>query len=361
MKKILILLLAGIMTMSAVTGCSSGTTPEQNIAEGNNGENNQVNDAVDENDGAVGQLTAGLVADTGGVNDRSFNEMCWNGLMQAADRFGYNVSYLESKQEADYGPNLETFLDQGTDIIIGVGNLMGEEVLAAAGKNQGQNYVCIDYYYDNPTQNLIGLNFAEHEPAFLVGYIAGKMTETNKVGFVGGIKFDVIDRFQYGYMAGVKTANPNAEILVQYAEEFGNATKGKAIANQMYQKGADIIFHAAGGTGVGVIEAAKENNKYAIGADTDQNYLAPENVITSAVKHVDIAVVELLEDVSNGTFPGGQNIVYTLKDGAVGISESTANLVPQPIIEEVMNVQKQIINGEITIPVNQAEYEKLFK
>lgn len=361
MKKILICLLAGIMTLSTVTGCSNGTTSEKNVVENGDGVNNPQNDAVDENDGVVGTLTAGMVTDTGGVNDRSFNETCWNGLMQAADRFGYSVNYLESKQEADYSPNLDTLLDQGTDIIFGVGHLVGEDVLAAAAMNTEQNYVCVDYYYDNPSQNLIGLNFAEHEPAFLVGYIAGKMTESNKVGFVGGVKFDVIDRFQYGYMAGVKTANPNAEILVQYAEEFGNATKGKAIANQMYQKGADIIFHAAGGTGVGVIEAAKENNKYAIGVDMDQSYLAPENVLTSAVKRVDVAVIELLEDVSNGIFPGGQNIVYSLKDGAVGIAESTANLVPQPIIDEVMNVQEQIIKGEITIPINQLEYEKLYK
>ena len=158
-------------------------------------------------------------------------------------------------------------------------------------------------------------------------------------------------------MAGVKYANPDCEILVQYADSFTDAAKGKAIANQMYKNGADIVYHAAGGVGDGVIEAAKEQNKYAIGVDRDQNDLAPDNVITSAMKRVDNAIFNLTNTLVNDQYPGGSNVVYGLKEGGVDIAPSSSKLVPAEILEEVETLKAKIIAGEIVPPTNAEEFK----
>ena len=235
--------------------------------------------------------------------------------------------------------------------------MKGGAVSEAAELNPEQKYACIDAFFPEPTDNLIGVLFKEQEPSFLVGYIAGKMTETNKVGFVGGVAFDVIFRFEYGFRAGVKYANPDCEVDVQYAGDFNDIAKGKAIANQMYANGADIVFHAAGSTGIGVIEAAQENDKWVIGVDQDQNHLAPDNVITSAMKRVDNAIFNVLEALAKDEFEGGQNITYGLAEGGVDIAPSSDKLVPADILEEVDELKQMIIDGDIVVPGTQEEFE----
>ncbi len=305
-------------------------------------------------------MKAGMVTDVGGINDQSFNQSAWGGMQKASEELGVEVVYLESNQESDYAPNLETLYDQENDLIWGIGFMMGDKVLEAAQINPEQKYACIDMFYENPPENLVGVNFKEQECSFLVGYIAGKMTNAGKVGFVGGMDFDVIHRFQYGFMGGVKTANPDCEILVQYAGAFDDVTKGKSIANQMYQKGADIVFHAAGFTGTGVIEAAKENDKYVIGVDMDQNFLAPEHVITSAVKRVDNGIFNVIRDLDEGRFPGGTNVVYGLAEGGVDIAETSDKHVPRTVLDEVADLKARIIEGEVRVPANQSEYGEFF-
>ena len=302
-------------------------------------------------------IKVAMVTDVGGVNDQSFNQSAWEGLQRAEKELGVTVNYVESKQDADYKPNMETLLDAKNDLILGIGFKMGEALSESAANNPEQKYAGIDCFFDAPTPNLVGILFKEQEPSFLVGYIAGKMTKTNKVGFVGGMDFFVIHKFHYGFMAGVKYANPECEILVQYADSFTDAAKGKAIANQMYKNGADIVYHAAGGVGDGVIEAAKEQNKYAIGVDRDQNDLAPDNVITSAMKRVDNAIFNLTQTLVNGQFPGGSNVVYGLKEGGVDIAPSSSKHVPAEILEEVEKIKAQIIAGEIIPPTNAEEFK----
>ena len=306
-------------------------------------------------------MKAAMVTDVGGINDQSFNQSAWAGMERARDELGIEVVYMESNQEADYAPNLETLYDQENDLIWGIGFMMGDKVREAAEINPEQKYACIDMFYQDPPENLVGVNFKEQECSFLVGYIAGKMTKVNKVGFVGGMDFDVIHRFHYGFMAGVKTANPECEVLVQYAGAFDDVTKGKSIANQMYQKGADIVFHAAGFTGTGVIEAAKENKRYAIGVDMDQNFLAPDNVITSAVKRVDNGIFNVTRDLKEGRFAGGENVVYGLAEGGVDIAPTSDKHVPKAILDEVALLKKDVISGKVKVPANKAEYEELFK
>ena len=187
------------------------------------------------------------------------------------------------------------------------------------------------------------------------------MTKTNSVGFIGGMELPVIDTFKYGFMAGVKAANPDAEVQSQYANSFTDQAKGKAIANQMYSNGADIVFTCGGDVGTGAIEAAKENGKFAIGVDRDQSDLAPEYVLTSAIKRVDVGVYETVKSYVDGLFEGGTTTVYGLEDNAVGIPDTTKNLVSQDILDYVAEQTEKLKNGEIVAPKTEEEYNAMFK
>ncbi len=311
---------------------------------------------------AVGQaakMKIAMVTDVGGVNDQSFNQSAWEGLKRSEKDFGIKVAYKESKQDADYAPNMETLTDAGYDLIWGIGFLMGDAIKETAEINPDQKYAIIDFSYGDETpSNVACAVFQEEEPSFLVGYIAGKMTESNKVGFVGGIKFPLIEKFEYGFMAGVKLANPDAEVLRQYAESFTDAAKGKAITNNMYQQGADIVFHASGGVGDGVIEAAKEKGKWAIGVDKDQNFLAPDNVLTSAMKRVDNAIYDIGKRLIAGEFAGGETVVYNLKNDGVGIAPTSDKHVPAEILKEVDGLVAKIKAGEIVVPATKEAFDK---
>ena len=309
--------------------------------------------------GQAAKLKMAMVTDVGGVNDQSFNQSAWEGLKRAEKDFGVKVAYKESKQDADYAPNMETLTDAGYDLIWGIGFLMGDAIKETAEINPDQKYAIIDFSYGPETpKNVACAVFQEEEPSFLVGYIAGKMTKTNKVGFVGGIKFPLIEKFEYGYMAGVKLANPDAEILRQYAESFTDAAKGKAITNNMYQQGADIVFHASGGVGDGVIEAAKEKGKWAIGVDKDQNFLAPDNVLTSAMKRVDNAIYDIGKRLIAGEYAGGDTVVYNLKNDGVGIAPTSSKHVPAEILKEVDGLVAKIKAGEIIVPATKEAFDK---
>lgn len=351
-KKLLALMLVLLLMTTALMGCGGGAakdpTPDEKPAE--TGE-----ETADEGP----QIRMAMVTDVGGVNDQSFNESAWRGHEKAKSELGFDVNYAESKQDSDYEPNLVSLLDAGNDLIWGIGFMMGDVMKEAAEFNPEQKYGIVDFSYGEDTpDNIVEVLFKDNESSFLVGYIAGKMTKTNKVGFVGGMTSDIIDAFQYGYMAGVKYANPDAEVLVQYADSFNDAAKGKSIAIQMYQQGADIVFHASGGTGNGVIEAAREQDKYVIGVDMDQNHLAPEHVITSAMKYVDNAIFDVAKQLKDGKFPGGETVIYGLKDGGVGIAPTSDKHVPEEILEEVKDVEKKIIDGEVFVPRNEEEYKE---
>lgn len=309
--------------------------------------------------GQAAKMRIAMVTDVGGVNDQSFNQSAWEGLKRAEKDFGAEVAYKESRQDADYSPNMETLTDAGYDLIWGIGFLMGDAIKETAEINPDQKYAIIDFSYGPETpKNVACAVFQEEEPSFLVGYIAGKMTKTNKVGFVGGIKFPLIEKFEYGYMAGVKLANPDAEVLRQYAESFTDAAKGKAITNNMYQQGADIVFHASGSVGDGVIEAAKEKGKWAIGVDKDQNFLAPDNVLTSAMKRVDNAIYDIGKRLMGGEFAGGETVVYNLKNEGVGIAPTSSKHVPAEILKEVDGLVAKIKAGEIVVPATQDAFDK---
>lgn len=307
-------------------------------------------------------MKVGMVTDVGGVNDQSFNQSAWEGLTRSKEELGVKIGYKESKQDADYAPNLETLTDAEYSLIWGIGFLMADAIKSTAQVNPDQKYAIVDFFYGPETpKNVTCAVFQEEQPSFLVGYIAGKMTKAKKVGFVGGIKFPLIEKFEYGYMAGVKMANPEVEVVRQYAESFTDAAKGKAITNNMYQQGADVVFHAAGGVGDGVIEAAKEKGKWAIGVDKDQSHLAPDNVLTSAMKRVDNAIYGIVAELQKGVFKGGESVVYNLSNEGVGIAPTTGKHVPKEILDEVDGLIAKIKSGEIVVPATDAEYQAFIK
>lgn len=343
LKKLFAIGLAFTMMTTLLVGCSGN----KNEANSNSG------DKV---------YTVGMVTDTGGVNDESFNQSTWEGLQKAEEKYGSDkvkVKYLESTQDADYVPNIETFVEEDLDLIIGVGYKTSDAIKEAAENYPEKQFAVVDHSYENQPENVTSLVYEDNTSSYLVGLIAGKMTKTNKVAFIGGMESVVLARFQYGYMAGVKAANPECEVIVRYANSYNDAALGKSIANQMHKDGVDVIFTAAGAVGTGAIEAAKENGKMAIGVDTDQNALAPNNVITSAVKNVDVSVIDLVGQLVDGSYKGGQVIVNTLAGGGVGIAETTSKNVPKDILKYVDEQAELVKSGEITVPENEKEYKEI--
>ena len=303
-------------------------------------------------------IKVGMVTDEGGVNDQSFNQSAWEGMQRAQRELGVEVAYVESQTDADYAPNFDTMLEQGNNLIWGVGFKLTDALNAAASANADVNYALIDSVADPALTNAVSVLFKAEQPSFLVGYIAANMTKTDNVGFIGGVEGDVIWGFEYGYRAGVaygaKELGKEIEVQVQYANSFTDSAIGKAIAKTMYGNGADIIFSAAGDVGTGAIEEAAEQQKFAIGVDRDQNYLAPDYVITSAVKRVDVGVYNVIEQTTKEGFPGGQTVVYGLQDnGAVDIAETSNKLVPADVLTKVEELKPKIISGEIEVPFNE--------
>ena len=309
---------------------------------------------------AVSDYKISMITDTGGVSDQSFNQGSWEGLKQLEKDKGWKVNYLESKQESDYASNLDKAVDDEANLIWGIGFAMADAVADVAAKNKDVQFAIIDNAYDNPAENLTGVTFRAQEPSFMVGYIAARTTKTNKVGFVGGISGVVIDQFDYGYKAGIAYANKengtNVEVLTQYADSFSDSAKGKAIASKMFSDGCDVVFHAAGGVGAGVIEAAKEANKFAIGVDRDQAYLAPENVLTSALKKVDKAIIEVSTEIQGGA-KGGRNIELGAAEGCVGIPEDHPH-VDDAVYKAALEFEDKFKDGSIVAPMNKEKYDE---
>lgn len=303
-------------------------------------------------------IKVGMVTDVGGVNDGSFNQSSWEGLSRASEELGIEAKYLESSTDADYAANIETFIDDEYDLIICVGYMLADATRAAAEDYPEQKFAIIDDSSCSDLDNVTCLMFEQAQASYLVGYVAGLMTESNKVGFALGMSTEIMNQFGYGYCAGVLDANPDAQILQQNMNSFSDSAAGKTAATSMITDGADVIFHAAGATGLGVIEACKENGIWAIGVDSDQSVLAPETIITSAMKRVDNACYDAAKSCLEGTLESGIQ-TYDLSSAGVDIAPTTDNL-PEDVIEAVEQVKEQIVSGEITVPNNQADFEAAY-
>ena len=309
-KKIKSLLLVTLVVGSTVVGCSKSTVEDDKV-----------------------KVT--LVLDEGGVNDQSFNQSSWEGALQAKEKYDVDINYIESKQESDYETNIETAIDNESDLVIGVGFKLTDAIKEASENYPEQQFAIIDGTYDEVPKNVQPILFNEQEAGYTVGLIAGKMTKTNKVGFIGGMDIPSVTNFLVGFEKGLKEVNPSIEILSQYANSFTDAAKGKAIAQQMIKNNADIIFTAGGGVNNGAWEACSENNIKAIGVDMPSNQFMPNTILTSALKNVGTGVELTIKDLVEGNFEGGKAKIYDLSNGGVGFEKT--NLLSDDLIEYIEN------------------------
>lgn len=312
-KRILSLILVGALSISIV-GCSKS------------------NKSVDSTE----KIKVVMITDEGGINDQSFNQSAWTGFENSKEKFeNIEISYLESKQESDYTQNIETAVDGGADLVVGVGFKLADAMLEASKSYPEVNFTMIDATYDEIPDNMVTTTFSEEQAGYLTGLVVGKMASegVTKFGFVGGMDIPTVTQFAVGYERALKEINPNFELVIQIANSFTDSAKGKAIANQMFNDGIETIFAAGGGVNIGIFESAKEKGKYAVGVDMACNHISPEEIITSALKNVNVGVENSIEQVVEGTFEGGKNIKYDLSNGGVGYEKT--KLIPNDVIEFV--------------------------
>jgi basic membrane protein A and related proteins len=297
------------------------------------------------------KIKVGLVTDIGGLNDRSFNQSANAGLKRAASELGVQTRALISKSNRDYVPNLSTLAQQRYDVVVAVGFLMAEATNTVAKRFPNVKFAIIDFSQaglkDKP-KNVQGLLFREQEAGYLVGYLAGlyaKDESAKAISTVGGQKIPPVDHYIAGFQAGAKEANAGVQTLNGYSEDFIDQAKCKEIALDQIAKGSKVVFQVAGQCGLGVIDAAKEKSVQAIGVDADQAYLG-DQVMTSALKKIDVAVFTAIKQAQEGTFKAGTDVVATVKNGGVGVGKY--NSVGEKYADQVKQVQDRIASGEIT-------------
>ncbi len=306
-------------------------------------------------------ISVGMVTDVGGIDDRSFNETAWNGLLRAEEELGVEVSFLESQQQTDYATNITQYLDQETDLIVTVGFLLGDDTLTFATENPETAFAIIDFTYEEVPENIRPLLFSVEEPSFMAGYLAAGMTETGTVATYGGLEIPPVTVFMDAYAGGVAYYNEvnatDVEVigLDLFAGNFESTDDGRRLGEDLISSGADIIFPVAGPVGLGTVAAVQENpGTLMIGVDTDLAVSAPEFsdvVLTSVLKRMDNAVFQTSESVLNGEFAGGENYIGTLENGGVGLAGygEFEDEVPAELQAEVEEIEAQIIAGELDI------------
>ena len=303
---------------------------------------------------AEGTVKIGMVTDVGGVNDNSFNQTSWEGLKALAEEDpSFEVNYLESKTDADYQTNINTFIDEGYDLIICVGYMLADATREAAEDNPDQLFAIIDdASIDLP--NVACLMFAQEQASYLVGLVAGSVTQSKTVGYIQGMVSDSMNLFGIGFISGVLETCPEATVLQYNANNFGDIAGGATAAKDMITKGADVIYHAAGGTGIGAMNACAEEGIWGIGVDSDQAVvLGNDRIITSAMKRVDTASQDISKAVKDGAFTPGIHM-YDLSNGGVDIAP-TRDQIPADVLEKVEAAKAAIIAGEKTVPTDVAD------
>jgi len=308
-------------------------------------------------------VDVGVVFDLGGRGDKSFNDGAYLGAERAEKELGVRVRFIEPGEGSDRESGLRLLAAEGMDLVIGVGFIFTDDLTQLAKEYPNTKFAGVDYSVATdkdgrplpPPPNLAALKFREEQGSFLVGALAALVGKSKKVGFVGGMDFPLIQKFEMGYKAGVKRVCPDCEVVSQYAgvtpEAFRNPGKGKELALSQYQQGVNVIFHASGSTGLGVFEAARQTGKLAIGVDADQFNEAPGFVLTSMVKGVDNAVFDAVRRVKEGRFQGGI-YQYGLAENGVGYVYDANNekLIPADVRARLEALKQDIIAGKIQVP-----------
>jgi basic membrane protein A len=306
----------------------------------------------------AGAPIIGLVFDVGGRGDKSFNDQAYTGLERAQKELGITFHTLETGEGADREAAMRQLAAGDAQLIFGVGFLFTDDIRKLAREFPDKKFACIDYTVtpgDTLPPNLVALKFKEEEGSYLVGALAALLNKTGKLGFVGGMEIPLIKKFEAGYVAGVHAVRPKTQVIIKYAGTTGTAfkdpTKGKELALAEYNQGADIIYHASGSTGLGVFEAAREKGKLAIGVDSDQYDEAPDNILTSMVKRVDVAVFETIKALGENRWSSGIKVFGLAEQGVAWVYDDRNKAkIPDATRATVDSLKAEIIAGHIVAP-----------
>jgi len=306
------------------------------------------------------KVHVGIVFDTGGKDDRSFNASAYQGVLRAKKDFPIVLRDVEPGDSISVEPAMRAFAEEGYDLIIGIGFEQLPVVERVAKDYPKLNFVIVDGKSELP--NVASLLFKEHEGSYLVGMIAARESKTGTLGFIGGMDIGLIHRFAKGYEEGAKAVNPNVRVMINYvgitADAWNNPGKGKELASSQIDKGADVIFTAAGNSGLGAFDAVEQAGKdangrathFVIGVDSDQNWVKPGFVLTSMEKRLDNAVYQIVKDKVSGKFQGGEHI-YGLENEGIGyaLDEYNKPLISPDVLKEVDAAKQKIIDGQIKV------------
>ncbi|MGY3718614.1 BMP family lipoprotein [Sutcliffiella cohnii] len=288
-------------------------------------------------------ISVGIMLSDVGLGDQSFSDASFSGLIRAREELNIIFSYRELADTGSYEQGLVELVKEKHDLIIGLGFMIQEDLEKVAKEYPNQNFVLIDAVSTQP--NITSIIFKEDEGSFLAGVLAASLTETEVLGFIGGADVPLIRKFLDGFEAGAKAMNSNIEILSAFPDDFGNPEMGASITNEMIDNDADILFAAAGLTGVGMLQEAEKRGKYAIGVDSDQYFYAEKAVVSSMQKHVDVAIFNMIESLSvDGTFESGTIIEFGLNEGGIGLSPIRVVNNPPHYEAIVSSWSKQLLN-----------------
>jgi len=281
-----------------------------------------------------------------GLGDQSFSDAAMSGMALLREKEGWSIDYRELNETKTYKVAFEALAKKKPTVIVGLGFMGQTDLETVAKKYPKQQFALIDAVSTLP--NVLSVTFKEDEGSYLAGAAAGIQTKTNTIGFVGGMKSPLIEKFEKGYIAGAKAVNPKTKVLVEYAEDFAAPEKGRTLANEMMQKKADVLYAAAGLTGSGVLEAAQTKGKKAIGVDSDQTPIAPDAVMTSMLKQVDLAIKKIGQDVAAKGLQSGQ-VVLGVKEGAIQLAPIRNTNFTDGERKKLEQLQQDVLEGKVTI------------
>ena len=295
-------------------------------------------------------LKLGMVTDVGGLGDKSFNDSAYAGLQKAKSKLGADVQVLESRSAADYQPNLTVLADEDFDNIFAVGFMMSHDLELIARNYPRRHFAIVDAVVDQP--NVASLTFREQDGSFLAGALAALVSKTHKIAFLGGIDVPLIRKFETGFTAGAREIDPKIDVQVKYVGSFQDVASGKELAGVLYGSGVDVLFAAAGKSGLGAIDETRARpNVYAIGVDSNQDALAPGKILTSVLKRIDVAVFKVAQETAAQKLPSG-SVEFGLKDDGVGLTDFkyTKNVIGSANIARIAALKAAIVSGTIVPP-----------
>lgn len=309
-----------------------------------------------------------LVTDVGRVNDGTFNQFAYEGMVSAAEDFGLDNVFIETQAQTDYGANIDTCVEEGYDVVVTVGFLIADATSAAAAENPDTFFIGVDQFVMDGPENYVGIQFREDQAGFLVGALAALVTESGTIAGVYGIDIPPVVKFRNGYEQGARYVNPDLDILGVYIDSFTAADRGASAAEQFIGEGADVIFGAGGPTGSGAISFAATQDVYVIGVDQDEYFTTfgagetpgAEFIISSAVKRVDNGVFQLIEALVDGdmdTFVGGQSYILSVENGGISYAEPHDSDVSEDVTAQIDEILAGLVDGSIETGVDPASGE----